>query len=104
MGKDASKMYNFKTTITMKAKLAKCGLVAVMTMAVSLGMASCEKSNSKPVVETQTVTMAKDNAAYEAAVKDQLAAMQRGECKEMTLHLEQTDDSYILTSERHNKK
>lgn len=82
----------------MKAKLVKCGLVAVMTMAVSLGMASCEKSYNKPAIETQAVTMAKDNAAYEAAVKEQLAAMQRGECKEMTLHLEQTDDSYILTS------
>ena len=88
----------------MKAKLVKCGLVAVMTMAVSLGMASCEKSYNKPAIETQTVTMAKDNAAYETAVKEQLAAMQRGECKEMTLHLEQTDDSYILTSERPNKK
>ncbi len=97
-------MYNFKTTITMKAMLAKCGLMAVMTMAVSRGMASCDKSNAKPAVETQTVTLAKDNATYEAAIKEQLAAMQRGECKEMTLHLEQTDDSYILTSERHNKK
>lgn len=88
----------------MKAMLAKCGLMAVMTMAVSLGMSSCDKSNAKPAVETQTVTLAKDNATYEAAIKEQLAAMQRGECKEMTLHLEQTDDSYILTSERHNKK
>lgn len=88
----------------MKAMLAKCGLMAVMTMAVSLGMTSCEKPNVKPAVETQTVTLAKDNVAYEAAVKEQLAAMQRGECEEMTLHLEQTDDNYILISERHNKK
>ena len=83
---------------------AKCGLVAVMTMAVCLGMASCGKSSNKPAVETSTVTLTKDIASYEAAVMEQLAVMQRGECMEMTLHLEQTDDSYILTSERHNKK
>ncbi len=83
--------------------LAKCGLVAATMMAAGTMLASCEKPNSKPAVETQTVTMAKDNAAYEAAVKEQLAVMQRGECKEMTLHLEQTEDSYILTSERRNK-
>ena len=88
----------------MKAMLAKCGLMVAVMMTVGIVMTSCDKSNAKPAVETQTVTLAKDNAAYEAAVKEQLAAMQRGECKEMTLHLEQTDDSYILTSERHNKK
>lgn len=88
----------------MKAMLAKCGLMVAAIMTVGILMTSCDKSNAKPAVETQTVTMAKDSAAYEAAVKEQLAAMQRGECKEMTLHLEQTDDSYILTSERYNKK
>ena len=88
----------------MKTMLAKCGLMAVMMMAMSLGMASCDKPNAKPSVETKTVTMAKDNDAYETAVKEQLAAMQRGECREMTLRLEQTEDSYILTSERYNKK
>ena len=58
----------------MKTMFAKCGLMVAAMMTVGIPMTSCE-NNNKSAVEIRTVSMAKENTAYEAAVMEQLAAM-----------------------------
>lgn len=60
----------------MKTMFAKCGLMVAAMMTVGIPMTSCENNNNKSAVEIRTVSMAKENTAYEAAVMEQLAAMQ----------------------------